>query len=213
MISKLHYITHPNDRFSYEEQIIAVLKSGANWIQYRKKEGRQEELLREVLSLKKIIKSYNATLIINDYVDLAIEIDADGVHVGKEDEHPTKVRERIGKEKIIGFSTNSYADLMEYSEFDINYFGLGPYQFTTTKQKLSDVIGIEGYENIISKYKNHIIQKPIIAIGGIEIEDVQKICGTGIYGIAVSGAIAKAENMTEQTKLFLRELDFKLMNI
>lgn len=213
MISKLHYITQPNDRFSYEEQVIAVLKGGANWIQYRKKEGKSEEMLREVLSLKKIIKSYNATLIINDYLDLAIEVDADGVHVGKEDEHPSTVRERIGKNKIIGFSTNSYADLMKYSELDINYFGLGPYQFTTTKQKLSDVIGIEGYETILSKYRNHINQKPIIAIGGIELNDVQKICATGIYGIAVSGAIAKAENITEMTKLFLKELDFKLMNV
>lgn len=213
MISKFHYITHPNDRFSYEEQVIAVLKGGANWIQYRKKEGKSEDLLREVLSLKKIIKSYKATLIINDYVDLAIEVDADGVHVGKEDEHPSSVRERIGKDKIIGFSTNSYADLLEYSEFDINYFGLGPFKFTTTKQKLSDVIGIEGYETIISNYRKQINQKPIIAIGGIELIDVQKICSSGVYGIAISGAIAKAENMTEMTKLFLKELDFKLMNV
>ena len=78
---------------------------------------------------------------------------------------------------------------------------------------MSDVIGIEGYETIVSNYRKQINQKPIIAIGGIELNDVQKICSSGVYGIAVSGAIAKAENMNEMTRLFLKQLDFKLMNV
>ena len=213
MISKFHYITHPNENFSYEEQIVAVLKGGANWIQYRKKNGQAEEMLREVLAIRKLVKSYSAQLIINDYVDLAIEVNADGVHIGKEDEHPSIVRERIGKDKIIGLSANTYADLVEYSQYDINYIGLGPFKYTTTKQKLSGVIGLEGYEKILAEYKKNKTQQPIIAIGGIELKDVQNICSTGVYGIAVSGAISRAANMTEQTESFLKELEFKLIDI
>ena len=130
--------------------------------------------------------SFQAKLIINDHYKIAKEIKADGVHLGKTDECPLKVRAFLGASFIIGGTANTLEDCQILLDKKVDYIGLGPYQFTKTKKNLSPVLGIEGYKILLEELQT---KTPIIAIGGIALEDISKIINTGIYGIAVSGAI------------------------
>lgn len=202
MIAKLHYITYETGHLSFEQQVNNVLSGGAKWIQYRRKNKNAVDTKKEASILFELCKSKSATFIINDDVDLALAINADGVHVGREDEHPTEVRKKLGPNKIIGVTANSLEDILELAKYKINYIGLGPFRFTDTKKNLSPILGIEGYKMILEALKQKNIIIPLIAIGGILPNDVASLLETGLHGIAVSGAIANSENGIEQTKLF-----------
>lgn len=200
-ISKLHYIT-------YDVQLIeAACKAGADWIQLRIKNAGREEIKKQAILAKEICKNYNATLLINDHPDIAHEIDADGVHLGKEDMHPSEARKLLGDKFIIGATANSLKDINRAIEAGADYIGLGPFRFTTTKEKLSPVLGLSGYTELISELKNTGSKlPPIIAIGGIKIEDTTSLMQTGIYGIAVSGEISNSQNKLKTISEFKNHL-------
>ena len=197
-ISKLQYIT---TSATLAEQ---ACKGGVDWIQLRLKNISYDDYRATALEVQAICKKYNATFIINDNVKLALDVNADGVHVGKEDPLlPDDVEEMLKRNYIIGCTANSIEDFIHLSGKPVNYIGLGPFRFTNTKQNLSPVLGIEGYQRIFSEIKERAMKvPPVIGIGGITEKDVTALLATGLHGIAVSGSITHAVNVTETAKEF-----------
>jgi thiamine-phosphate diphosphorylase len=201
-ISKFQYLTQDISKFTHQELIENACKNGIRWIQLRVKNKSTVEYLQIAKDARKITQKFKTVLIINDQVEIAKEVDADGVHLGKNDMLPEIARKILGHRKIIGATANTFEDILKLQKQDINYIGLGPFQFTTTKQNLSQILGLQGYQNIIKKCKENKINIPIIAIGGIEAKDVKSLLDTGIYGIAVSAAIHHNQNIAENIKAF-----------
>lgn len=199
-VLRLQYITDHKEGISICEQVEAVCQGGIRWVQLRMKEASDEEFLREGRLAKEICRRYNALFIINDRVEMARQLDADGVHLGKEDMNPLEARRLLGKYKIIGATCNTWDDVVQRFTQQVDYIGLGPFTFTTTKKKLSPVLGVEGYHRILCRMKDENIPMPVFAIGGITEPDIPALMQTGIQGIALSGLIKNSANLTEKTK-------------
>lgn len=197
MLNKIQYISHGDTPQEQLYHIESVLGAGQQWIQYRFKNTTSTTLWKTAEQVKKLCEQYNATLIINDHVDLAKAIDADGVHLGLTDLSITQAKEYLPN-KIIGGTANTFEDILYRHSEGCDYIGLGPYRFTTTKQKLSPILGLSGYQQLIVQMKEANIHIPIIAIGGILLEDIQALKQVGIYGIAVSSLL---QNSTDQQTL------------
>lgn len=206
-ISKLHYITKDIENVSHSYLAGQVCKGGADWIQLRVKNKPEAEWEKISTETKNICEKYNARLIINDNVNIAKKIEAYGVHLGKNDMQPIDARKYLGKNFIIGATANTYEDIARLINSDIDYIGLGPFRFTSTKDNISPVIGLDGYKNILEKCRKNNINIPIIAIGGITVDDVKLLLNTGVYGIAVSSAINLSQNRALKTKEFLGVLN------
>lgn len=188
MISRFHFLTQDLTQFTHQELAEIACRSGIQWLQLRVKNQNFDTYLQIAKDVKNICKYFNTTLIINDDVALCKAVNADGVHLGKNDMPIAKAREILGNKVIIGATANTLEDCIQHQNNGANYIGLGPYKFTSTKENLSSILGLQSYKQIVNASKG-IIKIPIIAIGGIKVEDVQPILQTGIYGIAVSSAI------------------------
>ncbi|BDD07293.1 thiamine phosphate synthase [Aureibacter tunicatorum] len=203
MISRLHYITQDLSEISHQEQVKRACEGGADWVQLRVKEKPVNDIETIALEAQKICKKFGAKLIINDHIQIAKSIQADGVHIGKEDTPPQEARDYLGDNYIIGCTANTLEDVLRLQALKIDYIGLGPFRFTSTKKNLSPVIGIEGYKVILA----HDIKLPIIGIGGIKTEDIPSLLNAGLHGIAVSSLINLAENPSEKTKEIISTLE------
>ena len=199
MIS-LQFITHQTERYSYLESARMALEGGCKWIQLRMKDTPVDKVEREAIRLQRLCKDYEATFIIDDHVEFVKKIHADGVHLGKKDMPVTEARKILGKEFIIGGTANTFDDVKMHYEAGADYIGCGPFRFTTTKKNLSPILGLEGYRSIIQQMRKADIHLPIVAIGGITLEDIPSIMETGVTGIALSGTILRAENPVAETK-------------
>ncbi|WP_369048888.1 thiamine phosphate synthase [Tenacibaculum sp. UWU-22] len=188
MINKLHYISQGKTPEEHLENIEKACVSGAEWIQLRLKDVALKTVLETAQKARAITQHFQTRLIINDYYKIAKQVNADGVHLGKTDTCPLKARAYLDDLYIIGGTANTLDDCKKLIEKKVNYIGLGPYQFTKTKNNLSPVLGTSGYQAILETLKTNI---PIIAIGGITLKEVSKIINTGVYGIAISGAITQ----------------------
>ena len=176
----IQFITHANERYDYLDGVRMALEGGCRWIQLRMKDASEEEVLKAAKSTRKLCRQYDAVFILDDYVELVERTGADGVHLGKNDMPIDKARRLLGKDKIIGGTAD--------------YIGCGPFRFTTTKKKLSPILGLDGYRRIIEQMTAYGINIPVIAIGGILLQDVSDIMQTGVSGVAVSGAILNDNN-------------------
>ncbi|MFV8324316.1 thiamine phosphate synthase [Flavobacterium sp. ZS1P14] len=197
MYNKLQYISQGN---TVEEQLYNIhqaLDNGCDWIQLRFKNQNALEVFTLAEAVKMLCKEYLATFIINDNVHLAQQLDSDGVHLGLSDMTIDEARSILGKTKIIGGTANTFEDVLQRTAENCDYIGLGPFQFTATKQNLSPIIGLEGYRSIVGQMKIKNIKVPIYAIGGITLESVESLIETGIHGIAVSGLITQSENPSQ----------------
>ena len=146
-------------------------------------------------------------MVIDDHVDIAKELELDGVHLGKSDMNVKEARETLGEKFIIGATANTLDDVMSFSPVDVDYIGLGPYKFTTTKANLSPIIELDSYANIVKVAANSKREIPIVAIGGIEHSDIERIMSTGVDGVAVSGALINADDTTAATKQMIDQLN------
>lgn len=197
MYSKIQYISQGATSEDQVDAISSVLDGGCTWIQLRFKNTSAANFLQTALKVKALCEQYNATLIINDNVELAKEIDACGVHLGLTDTSIENARKILGETKIIGGTANTLEHVLQRIYEKCNYIGLGPFRFTSTKEKLSPILGIEGYQYVMNSLKSKGIEIPIFAIGGIKVEDVNDILNTGIYGVALSGMLTHIKNPTE----------------
>ncbi len=203
----LQFITHPSENMTILEEIENVVAGGCKWVQLRMKDAEKEEIKEVARKAKEICKKNDVILVIDDYVDIAKELELDGVHLGKNDMPVDEARKLLGEEFIIGATANTFEDIEALRHTDIDYIGLGPFRFTSTKKNLSPVIGIDGYAEIMRLKAESSINLPIVAIGGICYDDINNIMDTGISGIAVSGSLIKAKNMTEETRKMISLLE------
>lgn len=185
-INKLHYISQGNTPKEHLENIQKACQSGAELVQLRLKNLSEKKVLKTALEAREITSHFQTRLIINDHYKIAKEIKADGVHLGKTDTCPTVARKHLYTWQIIGGTANNLEDCKILIAKEIDYIGLGPFRFTTTKENLSPVLGLDGYTLIIKELKT---ATPIIAIGGITGNDITEILKTGVSGIAMSGEI------------------------
>lgn len=203
----LQFITHKNDRYGYVEGAIEALAGGCKWIQLRMKEATADELREAVKILKPACAEKEAILVIDDHVELVAELDVDGVHLGKNDMPPAEARRLLGEKYIIGATANTIEDIRALAVQDVDYIGLGPYRYTETKRNLSPVLGIEGYRRIMEACRAEGIEHPVVAIGGITIDDLQPLMDVGVSGIALSGTILNAPSPRETTETILAMLN------
>ena len=205
---RLQFITHCTERYSYVDSARIALEGGCRWIQLRMKDADESLMEETALIVQKMCRDYGATFIIDDNVHLVKKIKADGVHLGKNDMPIIEAREILGDDFIIGGTVNCFEDILRQRTTDNgqqslgmpDYFGCGPFRFTSTKKNLAPILGLEGYENIISNMKRNNINIPLVAIGGITKDDISDILKTGVDGIALSGSILRAENPVEEMK-------------
>ena len=200
----IQFISHYTEEYSYLDSIRMALEGGCKWIQLRMKGATDNEVRPIALEAMKLCKETGATFIIDDRVELAMEIGADGVHLGKNDMPIAEARKILGNKAIIGGTANTFDDVKAHYEASANYIGCGPYKFTTTKERLSPILGLEGYSDIVSKMKANGISIPIVAIGGITAADIPLIMNTGVTGIAVSGAVLRSDNPVESMKQLIK---------
>ncbi|MBP5458101.1 MAG: thiamine phosphate synthase [Paludibacteraceae bacterium] len=194
------YITDHREGYTIAEQVEAVCRGGVRWVQLRMKEASDEEMLAEGWKVKEVCRRYNAVFIINDRVQVARQLDADGVHLGLSDMDPREARRILGEDKVIGATCNTCADLALRNSQKVDYVGVGPFRFTTTKKNLSPMLGLEGYRSILSFCGENHIHIPIFAIGGIKEDDLSDLFSVGITGIALSGTILKSDDPTETAR-------------
>jgi len=188
-IEKLQYITHTSPSLDHCELAQKACKGGIKWVQLRVKDQVTEEWLDTAKRAKKICEEHGAALIINDNVEIAKLVGADGVHLGKDDMSPVEARQILGENCIIGGTANTFEDVQNAVSKGVDYVGLGPFRFTITKEKLSPKLALEGYQKIVEACQKHDIEIPLVAIGGIRVEDVEEILKTGVHGVAVGTAI------------------------
>ena len=194
-----------------------ALEGGCKWVQLRVKspdlitdEAKAEfmaSLKAMALEAQRMCREHGATFIIDDNVALVKEIGADGVHLGKKDMPINEARRILGKDFIIGGTANTFEDVKAHYEAGADYIGCGPFRFTTTKQGLSPILGLEGYRSIVSRMRAEGIDMPIVAIGGITKEDIPEIMQTGVTGIALSGTILNAENPVAETRRIIETIN------
>lgn len=203
----LQFITHPSPRFSITEEVRLVLEGGCNWIQLRMKDASYDEMRATALEIIPLCKENDAIMVIDDNVRLTDELRVHGVHLGKNDMPPRQAREELGPHAIIGVTANTAEDILAMRGIDVDYVGLGPFRFTTTKSALSPVIGLDGYRDIMSVIRNAGSELPVVAIGGITLDDIVPLMETGINGVAMSGAIINAPDPKEYTAKVIEALN------
>lgn len=152
-MNNLQFITHQTERYTHIDSAKIALEGGCRWIQLRMKESTEEVFMTTAAEIKTLCRHYGATFIIDDNVMLARQIGADGVHLGRHDMPVDEARKILGKDYIIGGTANTIDDICRLSQQGADYIGCGPFRFTTTKKKLSPILGIEGYCDIILKMK------------------------------------------------------------
>ena len=196
----LLFITHQTERYSYMQSVEIALKGGCRQIQLRMKDVSPAEVEKIGLEAVQMCNEAGANLYIDDHVTVCKNINAAGVHLGKLDMSPSEARKILGKNFIIGGTANTLDDIVSLKNEGVDYIGLGPFRFTTTKKNLSPVIGLDGYVRIIQQCREHRIDLPILAIGGITNTDIPGILDAGLSGIALSSTILNASKPIEETK-------------
>ena len=196
----VQFISHYSERYSYLDSIQLALEGGCRWIQLRMKDALDEEVRPIAIEAQKLCRAYGAKFIIDDRVALVRELGADGVHLGKNDMPIREARQILGPDFIIGGTANTFEDAKAHYEASADYIGCGPFRFTTTKQKLAPVLGLDGYRQIIQQMRAANINIPIVAIGGITKDDIPAILQTGITGIALSGTVLRADDPIAEMK-------------
>ena len=205
----IQFITHNTGSIGYVEGARMALEGGCKWIQLRMKDASDDEVRQAAAEIQPMCKEHEAVFLLDDRVELAKELHADGVHLGKNDMPIDEARRILGEEYIIGGTANTFEDIQRIAAQGADYIGCGPFRFTTTKKNLAPVLGIEGYRDIIAKMRNAGINIPMVAIGGITPDDIDEILATGVQGIAVSGTVLNADDPVAMMKSLLSHSDDK----
>jgi thiamine-phosphate pyrophosphorylase len=175
---------------------LRVLKSGARCIQYRNKETSRKAMYEEALKIREFTKEFNAVFIVNDFVDITRAVGADGVHLGQDDLPLKEARKILGKDKIIGISTHNMDQAIEAEKNGADYLGFGPVFYTTTKNAGSPK-GTEILGQVTSR-----IRIPVVAIGGINLDNVRSVFEAGADAVAIASAILSGD-IEENTRSFM----------
>ncbi len=201
-IEKLHFITHDIPKLTHIEQAQIACNAGAKWVQYRCLTKDDDELLKDIHAIAEICDDWGSTLIVTDHIHLNGKADIQGFHIEDFDANFVKLREKLGEAVTIGGSATTLAGLIRLAEEGADYAGFGPFYTTTTKPNNAALLGIAGYQQAMEALQGMQIDLPVLAVGGVTINDVDALMQTGIFGIAVSSAINQAEDMSAAYQAF-----------
>ena len=196
-IEKLQFITHDIEQHTHIEQAQIACEAGAKWIQYRCLTKTDDELLEDINVIAEICDDWGATLIVTDHIHLNGKADIQGFHIEDMDADFKQLREELGEAITIGGSSNTVEGLLRIAAEGADYAGFGPFKVTNTKPNNAPLLGIEGYTKAMNVLKQQNIDLPVLAVGGITLDDIDDLLKTGVFGIAASSAINQAENMRE----------------
>jgi thiamine-phosphate pyrophosphorylase len=184
---------------SHAEQVKLLIEGGACFIQIREKKASSRKFFLDTREAVAIARQKGAKIIINDRVDIAFAINADGVHLGQEDIPPRYARKLLGDEAIIGYSTHSVRQAIEALKMPIDYISIGPVFATKTKENPDPVVGLEG----IRAVRKAIGSFPLVAIGGISLENAKLVFEAGADCIAVvSAVVSEPSKIAERIAMF-----------
>jgi thiamine-phosphate pyrophosphorylase len=202
MYPKLQYISQGHSAAEHLKNVNEALDAGCTWIQLRIKNGIPLEIEEAATKVRELCDKYKATFILNDHVAIAKKCKADGVHLGLDDMPVETARKILGNDQVIGGTANTIAHVLKRINEKCDYIGLGPFRFTNTKEKLSPILGLNGYSAVVSQLNETQKKIPIYAIGGVTESDIGEILLTGIYGVAVSGIITNAADKRSMVEQF-----------
>lgn len=206
-ISKFHFLTQDLPHRSHAEQTAIACKAGANWVQYRCLSKSDAEMIEELHQIASICDDWGATLILTNHYHLLDRVDAQGVHLEDMQADFKQIREIITEEKTLGASANTFEDIQRiFASEAVDYIGCGPFSQTKTKPNDFPILGINGYIELVGKMKNATINLPLLAVGGIKIEDTEALLNTGIYGIAISASVNLATEPAQACKDFYKKI-------
>jgi thiamine-phosphate pyrophosphorylase len=212
-IDKLHYISQPLSNGSHLHAIADALAAGGKWIQLRVKNQPENEILDLAIEGRRLCEQYGAKFIVNDHPLIAIKAKAHGMHLGLTDMPLAEARKLAGPDMIIGGTANTFEQVAQRVAEGASYIGLGPYRFTTTKQNLSPILGIEGYRVIMAKVRQAGYSLPIVAIGGISVSDIAALVDEGLHGVALSGVLTDQPGLRGIIDQVYNELRVDISNI
>jgi len=185
------------------EVVDQLIQAGITFLQYREKEKTAREMYEQCTAIRKMTRAANVTFVIDDFVDLALAVDADGVHIGQDDLPAQIVRKLIGPNKVLGLSTHCPKQLHLAEKLDfVDYIGVGPVFATQTKKNVSAPVGLDFVKYAATKGK-----LPFVAIGGIKEHNIAAVCAAGARTTAVVSAIVGAENIGEKVKEMQKLMD------
>lgn len=174
-----------------------VLKNGATFLQIREKDLGEADFEAEAKKLQDICREYQVPYVVNDNVEIALHIDADGVHVGQSDIKGRDIRAMIGEDKILGISAGTVEEAIAAEKAGADYIGVGAVFTTSTKENARNM-SMESLKEIVDS-----VSIPVVAIGGISSENIMELSGSGVDGVAVVSAIFAAEDPGQATKELL----------
>ena len=196
MISGLYFITDQGlSKNGVFEDVKQVLNGGCRLVQYREKEKSAQEIITEAQAVMELCKQANATCIINNRVDVALAVDAHGVHLGQDDMPVTDAREILGKDKLIGVTVHNVEEALLAVEQGADHISVSPIFHTDTKKDAGKPAGIKLIKEIKPKVK-----VPIVAIGGIKQSNMLEVLSAGADAVAIISGILNSENVEEKTK-------------
>lgn len=201
-ITGLYLITDKNiPGISHEKQAERTLKGGLRLLQLREKEMSKKDLLMVALNLRDLTRRWGARLIINDHVDIALACHADGVHIGQEDLPLRYAREILGKECIIGISTHNLEEALEAESSGADYISVGPI-FPTETKRGGTPLGSKFIREVKTK-----VSIPVVAIGGINLTNIDEVIEAGADAIAIISAILSSGDITDSVRRFIEKIE------
>jgi thiamine-phosphate pyrophosphorylase len=187
-------------KISHAEQVEKLIEGGAKIVQLREKYAAPKDFYESAKKALKIARRQNVKIIINDRVDIALVLKADGVHLGQDDLPPKNAREILGEKAIIGFSTHNIKQAISAVKLPINYLAIGPVFATKTKENPDEIVGIEG----VKKVREAVGDFPLVAIGGITLENFQDVLDAGANSVAIiSDLLSDAEKIAEKMRILI----------
>ncbi|RBQ05774.1 thiamine phosphate synthase [Pedobacter miscanthi] len=211
-IEKFQYITHDIPNLSHLEQAQLACEAGAKWIQYRCLSKTDEQLLQDINAIAEICDDWGTTLIVTNHVHLNGKADIQGFHIEDMEADFIALRKLVGNDITLGGSANTLENLIRLAKEGADYAGFGPYAETETKPNDYLALGLKGYQQAVSELHEKSINLPVLAVGGIKIYDVEALMQTGMYGIAVSGAINFADDFIEAYQDFYTSVKESAVN-
>ena len=180
---------------SHAEQVEVLAAGGASLIQLREKRASPIEFYRQAIDAMSVARRLGVQIIINDRVDIAIAVKADGVHLGQDDLPPDRARRLLGESRVIGFSTHVLEQALAADAAGIDYLAIGPVFQTSTKDNPDAVVGLKTVTEV-----RRLVSTPLVAIGGITLETARRVIEAGADSVAVIADLLSAEDITERTR-------------
>ena len=199
-IGRLHVLTDTivQNKFSHPDLARMAIDGGADTIQFRQKKGSSLDMFRNAETIMQLCRDANVTMIVDDRIDIALAVDADGVHLGQSDIPLPVARKLLGAQKLMGGSATDFDELRKVIEGGADYVGFGPVFGTMSKENPGNPRGISFMKEVVERSSI-----PVVAIGGIKLNHVKELFATGIHGIAVISAICCEPDPAKATQRFL----------